>query len=173
LFNPLSAVIPAGQRKRDLRELGVQVIKGVGELQDFEGPVGTAFGLIGEVFERHPEEAEWIRRALLGVLLVLDPDGFFGGGARPAGWGCLARARMFGMVARRVVPHRRLNILQPIHKLHNGYNPRGDVVINLELLHADAEGTRVHRSTCEIAAFSTFQVVLPKRLEAVYYHVDC
>jgi len=84
-LNPLSAVIPAGQRKRDLRELGVQVIKGVGELQDFEGPVGTAFGLIGEVFERHPEEAEWIRRALLGVLLVLDPDGFFGGGARPAG----------------------------------------------------------------------------------------
>ncbi|KAK4167755.1 Glyoxalase/Bleomycin resistance protein/Dihydroxybiphenyl dioxygenase [Cladorrhinum sp. PSN259] len=75
-FSHLGLIVPDVVQAQDRFEsLGVKVIKGVGELPDFEGPAGAAFGLLGQVFENDPKEAELISRALLDVLLVLDPDG--------------------------------------------------------------------------------------------------
>ncbi|KAK5653999.1 hypothetical protein OQA88_7676 [Cercophora sp. LCS_1] len=75
-FSHIGLIVPdAAQAQARFESLGAEVIKGVGEVPDFEGPAGAAFGLLGEVFQSHPEEAELVARALVNVVLVLDPDG--------------------------------------------------------------------------------------------------
>ncbi len=75
-FSHLGLIVPdVLQAQGRLESLEADVLKRAGELPELQGPAGEAYGLLGEVFETHPEEAELISRALVNALLVLDPDG--------------------------------------------------------------------------------------------------
>ncbi|KAM7202955.1 hypothetical protein V8F20_004202 [Naviculisporaceae sp. PSN 640] len=75
-FGHLGLIVPDVVRAQDrFEQLDANILKRVGDLPDLGGPAGEAYGLLGHVFEHAPEEAELIGRALLNVLLVLDPDG--------------------------------------------------------------------------------------------------
>ncbi|KAK3339736.1 hypothetical protein B0T25DRAFT_362341 [Lasiosphaeria hispida] len=75
-FSHVGLIVPdVLQAQGRLESLGADVLKRAGELPELQGPAGEAFGLPGDVVERHPEDAELISRALRDVLLVLDPDG--------------------------------------------------------------------------------------------------
>ncbi|KAK0724586.1 Glyoxalase/Bleomycin resistance protein/Dihydroxybiphenyl dioxygenase [Lasiosphaeris hirsuta] len=75
-FGHVGLIVPdVLQAQARLEGLGVQVLKRAGEVPDLGGPVGEAFGLPADVVETNAADAELISGALLGVLLVLDPDG--------------------------------------------------------------------------------------------------
>ncbi|KAK4182732.1 hypothetical protein QBC35DRAFT_444679 [Podospora australis] len=77
-FSHLGLIVPnvsLAQERLDIHGYGGVILKRAGELPDLEGPAGKAYGLLGEVFENDPAEAELVSQALLGALLVLDPDG--------------------------------------------------------------------------------------------------